>query len=147
MAKLFVDDKGCWIYQGLSHEFGYGVLSLGHRGTISAHRASWIVFRGEIPEGMKVLHRCDIPPCFNPDHLFIGTQADNIADMDRKGRRKVTKIFGEAHGLHRVTKDQVIEMRKLYADDLSVSHRQLAKRFNLSASEVGRILRKDVWRF
>lgn len=147
MAKLLVDSKGCWIYQGTRHTFGYGVLPLGHRGTISAHRAAWQVFCGPIPKGLNVLHHCDVPPCFNPEHLWLGTQKDNLQDALKKGRCRNKVWYGEDHVSHKVTKAQVEEMRKLYQSDLLISHRQLAKQYKISATEVGRILRKDVWRF
>ncbi len=77
--------SGCWLWTaGESH--GYGVIGDGHGGAEFAHRASWRIFRGDIPSGMNVCHHCDVPFCVNPDHLFIGTQKDNVRDMANKGR-------------------------------------------------------------
>lgn len=82
--------NGCWEYTGFRKWDGYGWLSRKIEGRksryITAHRYAWTLLRGQVPEGMQVLHRCDNPPCCNPDHLFLGTRDDNMADMWRKGR-------------------------------------------------------------
>jgi hypothetical protein len=78
------NEVGCWIWQGYLSAGGYGRLSIGNRKNVYAHRASYTAFIKTIPEGMCVLHRCDEPSCVNPNHLFLGTQADNMADMKKK---------------------------------------------------------------
>jgi hypothetical protein len=80
-----VPESGCWLWLGSVSSGGYGQLKIGgklHR----AHRLAWIVFRGPIPAGMMVCHRCDVPLCVNPDHLFVGTARDNFRDCLAKGR-------------------------------------------------------------
>lgn len=78
-------NTGCWNWQGSRRGFGYGALSLNGR-TKSAHRVSYEVFTGPIPGGQVVRHKCDNPPCVNPGHLVLGSQADNTADMVERGR-------------------------------------------------------------
>lgn len=93
IAKFWsrVDKSGsCWTWQGARGRGGYGRFSLA-LGTLSAHRLAYTLLVGSIPKGMCVCHRCDNPPCVNPDHLFVGTYRDNIRDMMQKGRRRTRK--------------------------------------------------------
>src|SRR4029450_10668027 len=77
----------CWLWQGAPSKMGYGRIAIDKTGaTAYAHRVSWEFHFGPIPAGMMVCHRCDTPMCVNPYHLFLGTQADNLIDMRRKGR-------------------------------------------------------------
>lgn len=82
--------SGCWLWMG--HCNPYGLFAMGGQ-RMGAHRAAWLLHRGEIPAGLWVLHRCDVPACVNPDHLFLGSSQDNIADRDLKGRQ----AGGERH--------------------------------------------------
>jgi hypothetical protein len=82
------DDRGCWEWLGARSGFGYG--KSGYEGKfLAAHRVSWEIHFGLIPEGMLVCHRCDNPSCCNPSHLFLGTAADNTRDMWNKGRSQI----------------------------------------------------------
>ncbi len=85
--------SGCWIWLGRAHKtHGYGIFSqwpkLGY-----AHRFSWTLHYGEIPKGLCVLHKCDVPLCVNPNHLFLGTVKDNMLDMARKGRQRKGTLY------------------------------------------------------
>jgi len=81
-------DSGCWHFKGpINKRSGYGLVGW-HGKVINAHRLSWILFKGEVTDGLHVLHHCDNRRCINPDHLFLGTHQDNMDDMTRKGRRR-----------------------------------------------------------
>lgn len=84
-----MDDRGCWEWSAATFPKPrhYGCFHIrGKRGMQKAHRISWEIHNGQIPEGLCVLHRCDNPSCVNPGHLFLGTQGDNIRDMHKKRR-------------------------------------------------------------
>jgi hypothetical protein len=84
-----VDKSGeCWVWTGSRNWAGYGYLGAvrGHGRQLAAHRVSWELANGSIPEGLHVLHHCDNPPCVRPEHLFVGTRSDNLSDAGRKGR-------------------------------------------------------------
>lgn len=125
-------NTGCWLWEGPYHSKGYGILSVRRY----AHRVSYAVYRGPIPDGMFVCHRCDTPPCVNPDHLFLGTPLDNMRDMARKGRanrRWQHPGFGTAHPKSKLTSDQVAEIRRLRG---TVAQSELARRFGVSGATV-----------
>ena len=101
---------GCWIWLGASKPPGdYGFIKINKVQTY-AHRASYEAFKGPIPDGLDVLHACDVPPCINPDHLFLGTQQDNMDDMIAKGR-KVAKP-GSTHWKSKLTEADIPIIRR-----------------------------------
>jgi hypothetical protein len=90
-------NSGCWLWTANVNRDGYGLMCGSRRGRkqFLAHRIAWELFRGPIPIGMQVLHRCDTPSCVRPDHLFLGTHADNMLDKVRKGRQRNGVTFGD----------------------------------------------------
>lgn len=85
LSKYRVSDKGCWEYTSGKDRCGYGKFSLGPR-RLGAHKVSYVLHKGDVPEGLVVMHSCDNPGCINPDHLSLGTVRDNIHDCINKGR-------------------------------------------------------------
>jgi hypothetical protein len=113
-SKCTVDDAtGCWLWTG-HRVFGYGHFSMGGK-DVRAHRAAWAFYRGAIPNGMFVCHRCDVPACCNPDHLFLGTPKDNCQDMIAKGRRAPLNNAGRAGAANhaaKLTEENVVYARR-----------------------------------
>ena len=138
---LDIDTSGCWIFTGGSKNGFHG--SLYYEGeSEQAHRLAWMLIKGKIPDGLFVLHKCDVGMCVNPDHLFLGTQEDNIADMDSKGRSNRPQL-GEKNGRALISSLDVIEIRKLHSEGMIYA--ELARRYNLSISAIARIVTRQSW--
>ena len=105
-----------------------------------SHRAAWRILVGEIPRDALVLHRCDNPRCCNPEHLFLGTTADNVADMWDKGRARPGLVQGAAHGCAKLTEDQVREIRKS-----SEMAKDIASRLGVSRTQIYDIRKRRSW--
>jgi hypothetical protein len=141
--------EACWMWRGKTQNGGYGVI---HRGgadndTAYAHRVSLKINTGEDPVGMAVCHRCDTPGCVNPAHLFLGTIADNVADMIGKGRKATVGaagVRGERVGSAKLNETKVREIRRLSASGWSST--QLADRFGVDSSTIRQIVRNELWR-
>lgn len=113
--------------------------------TWQAHRVAWHLTKGPIPDGLHVLHKCDVKACVNPSHLFLGTHADNMADMVRKGKSGncVRPKKGEKNGMSRLTEEIIKEVRALYAG--GVLQDALAKRYEISQTHVSNIVNRKTW--
>lgn len=134
----------CWAWKG-STSCGYGHLPLAGKQHTRAHRASWELHFGPIPDGLFVCHKCDNRPCSRPDHLFLGSHADNMADMvskGRQGRESELRARGESHYRHRLTDGEVLEIRMRCGE----SHRALAREFGVGKTTIDHILRGDTWK-
>lgn len=146
LARISKDDGGCWNWTGYVHHRSYALISVERgRRKIAAHRLSYEVFIGQVRSGMFVCHRCDNKRCINPEHLFLGTHADNMRDMSRKGRARGAVRPGESNGSARLGESQVREIRAIYSLG-GVTQPGLAARFGVSRSNISAIVRRETWR-
>lgn len=134
-----VDKSGdCWVWTG-HRTRGYGKLTVKKGVYITVHRLSWEITNGPIPPGMCVLHKCDNRVCVRPDHLFLGTKAQNNRDRTAKARQ----AWGERHGMHKLTLDDVEEVRRMYS--AGVHKAVIASRFGVVRGTIGHILKGTTW--
>lgn len=140
----FVDKKGdaeCWNWVGKK---GHGYGRFWYNGkTIRAHRFSYELFFGNVPDCLFVLHKCDNPGCVNPDHLFLGTLLDNSRDMIAKGRGGDQK--GEKNPAAKLTMKDVLEIRSLYASG-NFTQKQIAQKYNIALSTANQIIIGKRWK-
>jgi hypothetical protein len=131
----------CWNWTASTAGKGYGQLKLpGTRRQVYAHRLSYEIHIGPVPDGILVLHTCDNPRCVNPKHLFLGTSGDNLTDMAQKGRH----LYGERNKQHRLTEAKVNAIFDL-SERGWVQHR-IAAKFSVGQMTVCRILRGERWK-
>lgn len=128
---------GCHLWLGYRVADGYGHLKVNGIAR-RVHRIAWEIENGPIPKGLSVCHKCDVPNCINPRHLFVGTTADNYADMVAKGRRRVP--FGKEHWSARLSEEAV---RSIRSDRRT--QQQIADEFGVSRSLVGLIKSGARW--
>lgn len=133
----------CWEWKTKTTN-GYGVLNDKGR-LIGAHRISYELHNGPIPEGMCVCHHCDNPPCVNPAHLFLGTDATNARDMVQKGRQSHEgRLKGEAHHAAKLSASDVIQLRAMAAQ--GISRRKIAGIFGITVDHTNAIIRRRCWK-
>jgi hypothetical protein len=151
----FIDKTGdCWLWTGGKNKGGYGVIfDTKQRKTRIASRVIWESTNGLIPDGLFVLHRCDNPPCVNPEHLFLGTPHDNNQDMMRKGRcatfgdanwRRQNPPKGERNGRAKLTREIVEEIRSRFAAG-GETQTALAREYGVIQAHISRILKREAW--
>ena len=132
----------CHFWDAAQTKFGYGKLSSGKNKWVLAHKFSFEKAKGNVPEGMFVLHTCDNPSCVNPEHLYIGTSKDNA--QDRESRKRGNHAFGERHGRSKLSVDLVYKIREEYGTG-KFSFRQLGKIYNVDGKTVADIVRNKLW--
>lgn len=136
---------GCWLWSAAISSTGYGAFSMSAGTLTTSHRASYMLRVGPVPDGLFVLHHCDIRRCVNPAHLFLGTHADNMRDMATKGRDfRGPPLRGESNGMSKIRATDAAVIRALSSGGLS--QRVIAARFNLSQSTVWAIINNKTWR-
>lgn len=137
---------GCWVWMGATHERGYGIIGLGKRGSGNerAHRTAYRLYRGEIPEGQMILHKCGNTNCVNPWHLEHGTAKDNAADTIRMGRRYQLDNRGTNAKWAKLDEAKVKEIREAKGGKKGTGT-ALARKFNVSKSAIYRIWEGKNW--
>jgi len=121
----------CWEWIAAKHKDGYGHIKVMGK-MVLAHRLSYELLVGEIPEGLCVCHHCDNPPCVNPRHLFLASHAENMADRDKKGRQGVTKL----------TSDDVFRIRELSG---KLTQEKIGLMFGVTQTNISQILSGKTW--
>lgn len=152
MADRFwkhVDKSGeCWIWTA-SFQGWYGQIKSDGNSVIGAHRASWIIHNGPIPDGLWVLHRCDNPACVNPDHLFLGTHDDNMRDMAEKGRQGLVNHperapRGERNRHAKLSESDVLTIRTAHASGVGTT--ALSRQYGVYETTIADIVSRRTWK-
>lgn len=135
--------EDCWEWQASLTPKGYGQIARGRgRSPAAAHRVAWELTNGPIPGGQVLCHKCDNTKCCNPNHLFIGTQKDNMADAARKGRiSRAHQLKGEDHNQAKLTEDDV---RAIRASDKS--QKELAREYGVAKGTISFIVNRQTWK-
>lgn len=133
-------DSGCWIWLG-SLNTGYGQFRREDGSIILTHRYSYLLHNDSAIDGLVVMHKCDNPRCVNPEHLMLGTQAENVKDMIVKGRDKKRSLPGESHGMSKLTDDLVREIRASTETGPAI-----AERLGIATSTVYDVRNRKLWK-
>lgn len=140
LMRLVDKTDKCWLWRGGLSPKGYGTIRIKGK-PYRAHRLSYELFKGS-PKDMKVLHTCDVPRCVNPAHLWLGTDTENIADRDAKGRA----AKGETCHLSKLTEAEVLEIRAMKEREPGLTYARIGARFGIVAGTVHQIIRRKTWR-
>lgn len=148
--RKVVKTEGCWLWTGYRNKKGYGAIGGatergGKMKCAFAHRVSWELHNGPIPAGLFVLHRCNVPACQNPAHLYLGTKADNNAQCHAEGRYShVPRVWGENNNRAKLTSARTDELRARYANGESQS--ALARAFGIHHATVHTVVTGRTWK-
>ena len=143
IANCATNSNGCWLWIGSANSYGYGQAweASPNRKHIHTHRKAYELWKGQVPSGSFVCHSCDNPRCCNPDHLFLGTAADNSADMKHKNRHR----FGDNHHTRKLSSGQVMEILSVPTPVPPTSVGAMAEKFGVSRACIYQILSGKRW--
>lgn len=141
LANVQIDDVGCWLFTGYKPKTGcragYGEFDLKSGKRMLAHRAAYLLLKGEEPGALVVMHKCDVPACINPQHLLLGTRTENNADRNTKNRQ----ARGERHFSAKLTEDQV---RAIRTDPIGC--RRAARAYGVAVHTILSIRKRKTWK-
>ena len=138
-----VDKSGnCWMFTGDRIKQGYGRIFFRGKKWL-AHRVSWVLHNGEIPEGLSCCHKCDNPGCVRPDHLFLASHQQNMQDRDNKKRGALPRLAGERHGMSKLTAGDVLTIRGLLAEGCKAQ--SISQFFGIAESTISQIKNRRRW--
>jgi len=136
--------SSCWEWQGCKNNKGYGMFRVNNKHKY-VHRFSYEIHKGEIPKGKFVCHHCDNPSCVNPDHLFCGTNSDNLMDASRKGRLKNRNHpTGSKNGFSKLNEQKVKKIKKQLMDKTK-TYEEISKPYGVDKTTIGLIARNKTW--
>lgn len=133
-------NSGCWLWTGFVNDEGYGYFGVAASLPRKAHRVSYEMHKGVIPDGLLVCHKCDTPSCVNQDHLFLGTDAENMRDRDGKSRL----AFGRRNGRAKLNDASAHEIRALVA--AGFSERNIAAKYSVDRGTIRAIKSEKTWK-
>lgn len=147
MKWLAPQSNGCWDWQGATikhkdtRQYSWHGFWRNSSGNIElSHRAAWRMFKGEIPDGLHVLHKCDNPKCVNVEHLYLGTHQDNMRDVKERGRGNPGHLQGSKHGMAKLTEEKVREIR-----ESSESAKEIAQRMGVARTTIYDVRNGKIW--
>lgn len=136
---------GCWLWtagmMGGQKRYGGFHTEVGYR---TAHRVSWEIHKGKIPIGLCVCHSCDTPLCVNPDHLFLGSHFDNMADCSEKKRNRTSRNVGTNHPLSKLDPYKVRDIR--FLESIKFPRKQIAKSYDVTVNAIENVIWGKTWR-